>query len=122
MKGTFKPMQAGWRMRREEIIWAAGLFEGEGSFAAGMSVHKRNKKPRLGMRMTTTDRDVAERFMKAVGVGTIRVRPQTGLGTKDVHEWGTGGFHRTQYLVAMFWPWLGTRRRARALEVLALVR
>lgn len=49
-----------------EIAWAAGLFEGEGSFD-----HSAGNAHRPRATMSLTDQDVLERFMRAVGVGTI---------------------------------------------------
>lgn len=94
---------------REEIIWAAGLFEGEGSFYSWNRPAPRQPQPRASL--TTTDRDVMERFMKAVGFGTYLVRQPTYRMTKPAYFWQVAAFERVQALGAAFWPWLGQRRR-----------
>jgi hypothetical protein len=65
-----------------------------------------------------TDADVMTRFGKIVGFGSVRGPYPNGKGHKDRWVWQVQTFEKTQALVAMFWPWLGERRRARAVEVL----
>ena len=98
---------------REDLAWAAGLFEGEGCFSRTHGVPVAN----LGM----TDNDIVLRFRDVVGFGSIyeinnsRKNPRWSDGL----QWSSTNFAHTQQTVAMFWPWLGTRRRARAHELLA---
>lgn len=57
--------------RSEQIAWAAGLFEGEGTWNA-YQVKPRGKiqmQARVGM----TDRDVVERFAEVIGFGKVYV-------------------------------------------------
>jgi hypothetical protein len=108
------------------IAWAAGLFEGEGC----LNVYRRARRGKTSgmtgsvqINLGTTDLDVVERFAQIVGVGAIcrdikPVRPEW----KPMHKWSAYGFEKVQYVVAMFWPWLGERRRAKAREVLLAAR
>lgn len=108
---------------RTDIAWAAGLFEGEGTIGsyssgrngAGQSI---TAHLRLGM----TDRDVVERFAQVVGFGAIHVRPPGTNGHKAIFAWQAYGFEKAQALTAMFWPWLGERRRAKARETIIATR
>lgn len=96
----------------KEIIWAAGLFEGEGCFFFA------NKKNRTAVvQLATTDKDVVERFQKAVGFGKIAHPPTVGT-YKPVWVWRMGSFEGFQQIVCYFWSYLGKRRRARATEIL----
>jgi hypothetical protein len=101
---------------REDIAWAAGLFEGEGCF----SLQSRGN-PRATLSMT--DFDVVRRFAEVVGFGTVfdKVPPRLPHHKPQL-AWRVTSFERTQALIAMFWPWLGERRRARAVEILATAR
>ena len=79
---------------REEIIWAAGLFEGEGSIAL------RGDRPcRLQVKMTT---EVSvRRFADAVGTGTGRV-------------YGPYGPHKAQPNRTPYFIWVGEYEDATA--------
>ncbi|HKC20222.1 MAG TPA: hypothetical protein VKE27_11405 [Candidatus Dormibacteraeota bacterium] len=71
--------------------------------------------------MATTDKDVLDRFHAIVGVGTVRgpYDRSTYPGvTKQVWQWSTHGFEKVQYLAALLWSGLGTRRKARVTELL----
>jgi len=95
-----------------EISWAAGLFEGEGC----ISLNHRSPMAQLG----TTDLDVLRRFQRAVGFGVISPPRRPRFSTKPYWAWRCHGFAAVQALVAMFWSWLGERRKARTMEVLRL--
>ena len=98
-----------------DLAWAAGLFEGEGCFTVSM-VHGRYPQPRVKLR--STDEDVVRRFHETVGFGTVREENWHTVhqGYKKQWEW----FARADEVVPvidLLLPWMGTRRRARALEV-----
>ena len=96
---------------RENIAWAAGLFEGEGSFSP-----RQNK-----ICLTSTDRDVAARFMEVIGCGSLRARIPTAqqLGKKTQYTWTVSRQEHTQAILAAFWPWLGERRREKVKQFCA---
>ena len=48
----------------EEMAWAAGLFEGEGSLALG-------QRGNVRLSIASTDRDVIDRFRAAIGTGRL---------------------------------------------------
>ena len=93
----------------EDIAWAAGLFEGEGC------IHRRRGKLNLSVQMT--DRDVVDRFARAVSVGGVAAKPQPGVRAyyKPTWRWNASG-EEAAWLLTQFMPWLGDRRRARAAE------
>jgi hypothetical protein len=97
--------------RREELIWAAGLFEGEGCFTRNTNGYPKAK-------IVMTDEDSIRRFCTAVGFGSVH-GPVRRRSWKPYWEWRIGGFEKVQALLAMLWPGLGARRRARAIEVLS---
>jgi hypothetical protein len=102
-----------------DVAWAAGLFEGEGCFHA----YPRGKRGsgaqlRLGM----TDRDVVERFAAIMGCGNIYVhKPGTG-SHKPCPTWCLYEAEKVCEVIELLLPWLGARRRARALEVLTIAK
>lgn len=102
----------------EDLAWAAGLFEGEGSISLSRG------RPRIQIQMS--DEDVVRRFHEAVGCGSVSgpstspSRHKYAANPKPIWTWQASGFVRKQdvqkTLLAM-WPHLGSRRRARALEL-----
>jgi hypothetical protein len=103
-----------------EIAWAAGLFEGEGSFI----VHHNRRYG--GASLATTDRDVLDRFQAIVGFGNIYAAMGKAHGAgvaagtrKQCYQWSGWSAVQVRQLIDLFWPYLGERRRARALEVRA---
>jgi hypothetical protein len=93
---------------RERVIWAAGLFEGEGSFGS----HEQTGYPRASLGMTDEDR--VRLFHKVVGVGRIYEADRRSRGWKMYYRWQTGRFEHVQAVVAMLYPFLGPRRRDQA--------
>jgi hypothetical protein len=98
---------------REDLAWAAGLFEGEGCFTIS------NDVPACSL--GSTDNDVVLRFRETIGFGAIYSFTRKDPW-KDGLQWWTTNFEHTQAFVAAVWPWLGERRRARAYESLATYR
>ena len=105
-------------INREELAWAAGLFEGEGCFTFS---RKSRKWRQVMARVAMTDKDVLESFQRATGLGSI-YGPKCINGRKPCWTWAVSSFEETQALVALLWPWLKTRRKTKAKEVLITFR
>jgi hypothetical protein len=105
-------------MNPTDVAWAAGLFEGEGSVI--MTSARVGKTPKLALSMT--DEDVVRRFYQKVGLGHVNGPYIRTDGTKPQWAWNVTSFEKVQALIAQWWPWLGSRRRARATEVLLAAR
>lgn len=105
---------------REELMWASGLFEGEGWICI------QGKSPLMGIQMC--DKDILEKIQIVTGLGKIYYRKPKVYSyeiiktRKEQWAWRVQGFHNCQALIAMLWMGLGTRRRNRAVEVLAIAR
>ena len=56
-------------MNKFELAWAAGFFDGEGCFVA--QPQKYAPHPYLRVIIGQTDREVLDRFQKAVGIGGV---------------------------------------------------
>lgn len=106
---------------REDLAWAGGLFEGEGCFLVGKGngvyPHVRNVRAILA----SSDEDVLCRFANILGFGSVTLRRQE-LNRKRVFVWSAASFEDFQATVAFLWPWLGLRRRAKAIECLREMR
>lgn len=109
-------------INREELIWAAGLFEGEGCFCWVKIPNRNNRNKKdysyCQASLHTTDKDVLERFVKAVGIGVVN-GPYIYTDTKVPNRkpswyWSIRGHERVQAVIAILWPWLGNRRKNQA--------
>lgn len=93
-----------------DVAWAAGLFEGEGSFSST----KRTRQIRMGM----TDLDVLERFQRIVRVGKVYGPRNKQEGRKPMYDWASMKWDDICYVIELFWPFLSPRRRAAAQTIL----
>ena len=100
-------------MRVEEIIWSAGIAEGEGCFYA---IKRQNGliEPRFNVKMT--DHDIIERMAKILNVGSIqRISPHNARH-KTLWAINSSGPKAERFMWRVF-PWLGNRRRARVIDI-----
>lgn len=88
--------------RAEEIAWAAGLFEGEGS----IFIHRDTIRMQLG----TCDLDVLERFHEIMGCGRI-FGPEDRAPHKPLWRWIVAKQSEIPQASALLEPFLGDRRR-----------
>lgn len=101
--------------------WAAGLFEGEGCF----SLHKYVAK-KTGVlyvyafaQLKMTDKDVVYHFTKVIGFGKIRFVDRSREGKrKNAWEWKCRGVRDMTLLIKLIGPFLGSRRKKRAEDVM----
>jgi hypothetical protein len=93
-----------------EIAWAAGLFEGEGTFSFFDGRAKAS--------MSLTDLDVLVRFRNIVGVGSIAANTMRNPRHKPQWQWWA---YADEFLLVhdLFRPWLCSRRAAKSGEVRA---
>src|SRR5271166_6037972 len=96
--------------RQAGVAWAAGIFEGEGSFSS----HTVNGKTYPHAAVEMKDEDIVRRYHEIVGVGTFSQRNvRDSRYTSSVQD--IAGFRA---LVDLLEPWLGIRRRAKARQIL----
>ena len=109
---------------REDLAWAAGLFEGEGSFSYSKHTGGTGRQVQARAELAMTDEDVVRRFHQIIGIGAVDSKHTPSMqaaGHKPQWRWRVWSYEQIQAVVAMFWPWLGQRRRGRAKEVLGVV-
>lgn len=95
-------------MNEIDVAWAAGLFEGEGSihFANGVGT---------GVIIQMTDKDVLERMQELFG-GKIAVAYEAKNNWKTCYRWTLGIKEGCEEFVKNIYPYLMSRRKARADE------
>lgn len=103
---------------RENLAWAAGIFEGEGSIT-------RRRKRDTNLVLAMTDEDVVRRFHEAIGHGTVYGPYKTSSGVKLQWRWACTGSKNCIAVLAALWCFLGKRRKERAtiaMKEMALIR
>lgn len=98
-----------------EIAWAAGLFEGEGSAFVGSGQRQ------AVVTVQMTDEDVVRRFSQIMDCGHVRSYVKAGK-RKDVWHWTAGKAEDVIAVLELLMPYLGERRRAKALIVIDAAR
>ncbi len=100
---------------REDLAWAAGLFEGEGCITI--------QKHKIRLQLASSDRDVVERFASVMGIGSLSgpvIRPtRLSANPKPLWFWISVSSNAELVLRDLL-PYLGKRRRERAEHLLAL--
>lgn len=100
-------MTAAKNWSRENLAWAAGLFEGEGCIT-------RRHKTQTNLVMTMTDEDVVRRFHEVIGHGRVYGPYKTKTGVKLQWRWACTGSKHCIAVLAALWCFLGSRRKGRA--------
>lgn len=93
---------------RDDLLWLAGLLEGEGTFDA-----HRGKYPRL--RLAMTDRDIVGRAATLMG-SSIRLTLNKAPAQPTWHTEISG--EKAAYIMREILPFMGTRRSQRIASVL----
>jgi len=99
------------------IAWGVGLFEGKGCIAFITDKYG-NKYPKLIL--VSTDEDVLRRFRRIVGGGYISHKESANPNHKIAYRWQLQRGRDIQELLIIFMPMLGTRRKGKAREALAI--
>ena len=102
--------------RYTDIVWAAGLFEGEGYISTNTKT-KTNHYWCIGIEMT--DKDVLDRYANVIGSNLLRPR-KTMKKLQKKQSWIVVTTKRSEVLriLKMFLPHFGKRRAAKAIEAI----
>src|SRR5258708_158842 len=108
---------------REEVIWAAGFFDGEGHARSHKNYSRSGKYEKyIGVKLSIkqTDRRVLDRFQKAImGFGYIHSQKWDGILThKPLWYWQAGSFEQTQAVIAMLYQFLSPVKQEQCLNAL----
>ena len=104
-----------------EAAWAAGLFDGEGTFGAYRSARMRPSWRGVSMSIPQASATVVPetllRFRAVVGVGTVtgpRIVPSPWSRLPQ-YRWQATGRYVCSEAIRVLWPWLGPVKRAEML-------
>lgn len=104
--------------RKESLMWAAGLFDGEGCITS-----RKKDKACLNLCLAMTDEDSVIKFHQVVGVGNVTIKNSPSMkikGWKTAWVWNTSGFENVQFVVASLWEGLSLRRKSRYKDLLSV--
>jgi len=106
----------GWILNREELAWAAGFYDGEGSVGNYAS---RGYKGRIVLAVAQTEKGPLYRFRNALGFGKI-YGPSKKRSDRHKPSWvyQAGSFEKVQAVIAMLWPFLCDTKRQQARRAL----
>ncbi len=98
----------------QEIIWLAGLLEGEGYFQV-CSV--RGTATVIRIRLQMTDEDVVRHAARIMGAPSVRVRKRNNPKWKDLYVTEVQCY-RAESIMRQILPFMGARRKSRIEESL----
>lgn len=103
---------------KEEIAWAAGLFEGEGTWIVRQSPRSPFKTAVIALQMC--DRAVVEHFARVMGCGSVTCerRSERNAAHSDIWRWTTAKREDCKRIAEMLLPYLEERRAAKAREII----
>jgi hypothetical protein len=104
----------------EQIAWAAGLFEGEGSMHVRGTLGQRGNAVQL--RLGMTDHDVVRRFGAIMGVGRFQLYAPRSTREKPILVWYLYRASDVARVLESLVEYFGVRRTAKALEVMERAR
>src|SRR5947207_13660201 len=97
---------------REELAWAAGLFDGEGS----TTYHGR--KPThsvVKLQIAQVDRRVLDQFARIVKCGRV-YGPHPHGRHRPLYYFVANSFEEVQAVIAMLWVWLSRLKKEQAIR------
>jgi len=93
-----------------DVAWLAGILEGEGSWV-------RKGKDRVSVQVAMTDRDIVYRLRKITGVGNIFGPYKREAHHKELWVWSVGAINHARDVTDKVLPYLGQRRKAKAVKL-----
>jgi hypothetical protein len=97
-------------VNREELAWAAGFFDGEGT--TGAYLH--DGRLVIGMSISQVQLEPLMRFQRAVGgLGHVG-----GRANRSLNQWQTRKFEHVQAVIAFLWTFLSGPKREQARRAL----
>ena len=88
--------------REQELAWAAGFFDGEGSTVCSSSNKSRPRS--MIMRLSQKEPELVFQLHRIMGVGKVYVR-------KDCSAWQVAGYESIKQATQLLWPCLGEIKR-----------
>lgn len=111
------------KINRENLAWAAGFFDGEGTII----VRKRAERGSwisCTLQLQQIDRFVLDKFKDAVNAGNVSgpyQYPKNGYNRKPIYNYVVSGHNDVFRVVKELWPWLGPVKKEQARGVHVII-
>ena len=106
--------------KREQLIFLAGIFEGEGWF--GINKRKHGWTPSAAMEIQMTDEDILQKFQTYLEVNNnlVKRNQKAKEHHKTVYRFSIRGY-RALYFMEEMLPYLGKRRQKQYYDVVKII-
>lgn len=92
------------------LAWAAGLFDGEGSFCISISnPYSNHPHIKMQMELPNTHEPTVKRFYEIVKIGSYAFRERTNNINKDFYQWLSQSYEAVE-ATKMLLPYLVTKK------------
>ena len=106
---------------KDELIWAAGFFDGEGTIGPNLSSKNFSNVPCIRLGLSQVDRRPLDRFCEAVNVGTVQgPHVHAKKSYSEYYTWKVAGMKAIQVLI-LIEPWLSQPKSEQAIQEIAKV-
>lgn len=107
---------------REELAWAAGFWDGEGTACVITRTKNRHRALRASVNQSESNAENLKRFHTVIGFGRMHgpYRAKSRPNSQGAFQVNFDGFENVQALMALLWPWLGSIKRAQFQRVLGV--
>lgn len=110
-----RPSKLSRPLNREELAWAAGFFDGEGTSHCRLPTSKTHRQLVVQLEQYY-DNEAVEKLWEAFGLlGTVYYRPRNN---KPRYIWEVTGFEKVQFVMAAMWPWLCSPKKEQYISAL----
>lgn len=107
----------------EEIVWLAGLLEGEGTFV--ISRQNSGRDWATGIYLSMADADVVDHAADVVGAVTsarpvVTIKPPQFAHWSPQYRWRVGASSEVDQLALAVFPYMGVRRASKIADLLEI--
>src|SRR3990167_10243154 len=116
-------------MNREELAWAAGIIDGEGSFLLSNAKHvlasgevRKYPVPTLTVSQATDGEIIPQmllRLQKLFPAGHISSITKRRAPARDSYKWVLHTYEQVQAAMTRVWPWMSDVKRKQAKNMFA---
>jgi hypothetical protein len=110
---------------REELAWAAGFFDGEGSTCKSRKIDGRTDgRSAWAIRVSVgqKEREPLERFQRALGFGAIYTHTSNNASGLIMHYWNATSLEEAQAVMAALWIFLSGPKRSQFVAIMEAYR
>lgn len=105
----------------DNVVWLAGLLEGEGCFTVHRDRRSSGRRPRVRVELNMTDEDVVRQAAQIFDPPSNVRRQAASRSPRHTDTWtATWSGYRAEYVMRRVLPYMGERRSAKINELLAM--